>query len=202
MIPLSPEPVAGSRSLARPKSRIFTRPSSVMKMFSGFRSRCTIETGPSGPRKLCARSKARATGVSSRTMRFSGNGACPSCRRENAGAGRTRASDAPMRSGQRLSPEQQLGLGTKRVEEVLARVGQNAWRQPQALERHRRAKAAVVRAVHGAKAAFGHHGLDRDPDGLELDWMRFGYHFRPGKAPVSRAKRKGSATLPVPQWTK
>ena len=31
-----------SASLARPKSRIFTRPSEVMKMFSGLRSRWMI----------------------------------------------------------------------------------------------------------------------------------------------------------------
>ena len=37
-------PSVGRRRLllARPKSRIFTRPSRVMKMFSGFRSRCTM----------------------------------------------------------------------------------------------------------------------------------------------------------------
>jgi hypothetical protein len=33
---------ASVRNTARPKSRIFTPPSVVRKMFSGFRSRCTI----------------------------------------------------------------------------------------------------------------------------------------------------------------
>ena len=33
---------AGAAGFAIPKSRIFTRPSRVMKMFSGFRSRWTI----------------------------------------------------------------------------------------------------------------------------------------------------------------
>ena len=34
--------VSSSRSLARPKSRIFTKPSRVSMMFSGLRSRCTM----------------------------------------------------------------------------------------------------------------------------------------------------------------
>ena len=42
-------PVSGA-GLANPKSRIFTRPSLVMKMFSGFRSRCTIPFSCAAPR--------------------------------------------------------------------------------------------------------------------------------------------------------
>ena len=55
-------PVAGSSarvSLARPKSRIFTRPSRVTKMFSGFRSRWTIpfSCAAASPRAICARTR-------------------------------------------------------------------------------------------------------------------------------------------------
>ena len=38
-----------------------------------------------------------------------------------------------------------------------------------------------VSEVRGRSMALIHELLDRyDPDGLELDWMRFGYHFKPG----------------------
>ena len=40
---------AESCSVARPKSRIFTRPSSARKMFSGFRSRCTMPRAWAAP---------------------------------------------------------------------------------------------------------------------------------------------------------
>jgi hypothetical protein len=45
----------GEVSFASPKSRIFTRPSSVMKMFSGFRSRCTIprSCAAASPSTIC-----------------------------------------------------------------------------------------------------------------------------------------------------
>ena len=55
-----------SCSVARPKSRIFTRPSSARKMFSGFRSRWTMPracAAPS-PRATCsAMSSAASTGI-------------------------------------------------------------------------------------------------------------------------------------------
>jgi hypothetical protein len=41
-IDTSPDASGGPVSLARPKSRIFTKPSGVTIRFSGFRSRCTI----------------------------------------------------------------------------------------------------------------------------------------------------------------
>ncbi len=57
-------------------------------------------------------------------------------------------------------PKQQLGLGPKRIEEVLAALGQQPGRQTQAFQRYGRAKATVVGAVHGAEAAFGDDRLD------------------------------------------
>ena len=46
---------SGMISLARPKSRIFTRPSLVMNRFSGFRSRCTMpfSCAAASPRATC-----------------------------------------------------------------------------------------------------------------------------------------------------
>ena len=54
----SPSPAASdsvSVSFASPKSRIFTRPSPVTKMFSGFRSRCTMpfSWAAARPRAIC-----------------------------------------------------------------------------------------------------------------------------------------------------
>jgi hypothetical protein len=56
-------------------------------------------------------------------------------------------------------PEQELRLGAERSQEMQASVGRETRRQPQAFERHRRAKPAVMGSIHGTEAAFGHHGL-------------------------------------------
>src|SRR6185437_3315638 len=51
----APPEDSGMISLARPKSRIFTRPSLVMNRFSGFRSRCTMpfSCAAASPRATC-----------------------------------------------------------------------------------------------------------------------------------------------------
>jgi hypothetical protein len=52
--------------------------------------------------------------------------------------------------------------------------GQGSWTE--------RALDFGVPEVREYAMAFARELLERyDPDGLELDWMRFGYHFRPGK---------------------
>ncbi len=53
-------PTGESKHFATPKSRTFTEPRSVTKMFEGLRSRCTMPCS-------CARSSARATGIMSST---------------------------------------------------------------------------------------------------------------------------------------
>jgi len=56
------------------------------------------------------------------------------------------------------------------------------WRVPGGRGWTDRALDYGVREVREHAMAYVRELLERyDPDGLELDWMRFGYHFRPGK---------------------
>ncbi len=56
------------------------------------------------------------------------------------------------------------------------------WRVPGGKGWTDRALDFVIPAVREHAMAFLRELLERyDPDGIELDWMRFGYHFHPGK---------------------
>jgi hypothetical protein len=56
------------------------------------------------------------------------------------------------------------------------------WRVPGGAGWTDRALDFGIAAVREHAMSFVRELLERyDPDGLELDWMRFGYHFRPGK---------------------
>ena len=57
---------SGAVSFARPKSRIFTKPSRLTMMFSGLRSRCTIPAA-------CARASPSATCAEIASRRFTGS---------------------------------------------------------------------------------------------------------------------------------
>ena len=87
-VPASVSPARPVISLARPKSRILTRPSVVTKTFSGFRSRWTMPL-------VCAAARPRAIGTATRGRAYSQRAGRTACRRVSPSSSSETMNGAP-----------------------------------------------------------------------------------------------------------